>query len=162
MVATSSTSNQLIQSTHNFFNALANNTPPIELLSHFSTTRPVTIQHAPASCPHPHTSRLTGLNAIRSYFDLLATHWVRTDTRVHSVHIDPSSRKSIISASVTWMWKKSRRSWTEDFTCTLEYDENYKIVSFLVCTNSGPGTCVMRAVDIEQPALPKSIVQISM
>ncbi|TFK71272.1 hypothetical protein BDN72DRAFT_469281 [Pluteus cervinus] len=163
MSAASATTQQLLSSTNSFFNALSNNTSPITLLSYFSTTRLVSLQHAPATCPHPHTSRLTGLNAIRSYFDLLATHWTRTDMRIHSAQVDSSAKQVVVAASVTWMWKKSRKSFTEDFTCTLQFDDNQKIVDFLVCTNSGPGTCVMRAVDAEpQTSLTKTAVQVNM
>ncbi len=31
--------------------------------------------------------------------------------------------------------------------CTLEYDDDLKILSMIVETNFAPGTCVMRAVD---------------
>lgn len=147
-----------MSATDAFFAALATNTAPMTLLTYFSSTYLVIIQHAPSTCPYPKSSRLTGLNAIRSYFDLLATHWTRSDMQKHSVQANTTDRTVVVKASVTWMWKKSRRSWREEFTCTLGYDEHCKIVSFIVRTESGPGTCIMRAVDIEPPVLTKPMV----
>ncbi|KAF9443897.1 hypothetical protein P691DRAFT_796952 [Macrolepiota fuliginosa MF-IS2] len=141
----------LLTATDTFFRALAANQPPLKLLAYFSTTSPVAIQHAPRTCPHPHSSRLHGLNAIRSYFDLLATHWERTAITQHSTSANSAARSVTTTASVTWRWKKSGRSWNEDFTCTLEFDDHFKICSFLVTTESSPSTCIMRAVDSDPP-----------
>jgi hypothetical protein len=140
-----------LATTDAFFQALAANQPPLKLLAFFSTTSPVSIQHAPRSCPHPHASRLHGLNAIRSYFDLLATHWERKAIQLHSQVVSKGSRSVTTTASVTWRWKKSGRTWNEDFTCTLEFDDHLKICNFLVTTESSPSTCVMRAVDPDSP-----------
>jgi hypothetical protein len=50
-----------------------------------------------------------------------------------------------------WTWKRSGRSWREDFTCTLVFEDSdpaaLRILSFMVITESAPGTCVMHAVD---------------
>ncbi|KAF8157952.1 hypothetical protein B0H34DRAFT_706900 [Crassisporium funariophilum] len=144
---------QLKAASEAFFDAFSSNTTPINLLSYFSTTCPIILQHAPANCPHPHTSRLVGGNALRSYFDLLATHWSRSDAKIrHAPQADADTRSVVLGASITWMWRKSGRKWTEDFTWTLEFDDALKIVSFVARTVSGPGTCVMRAVDHE-PAM---------
>ncbi|KAH6912967.1 hypothetical protein BKA70DRAFT_1265645 [Coprinopsis sp. MPI-PUGE-AT-0042] len=139
---------QLMSATDAFLNALAANTAPLGLLTHFSTTHPVTLQHAPAQCPNAQSARFTGLNAVRSYFDLLTTNWTRTAVRVRSrPQLFGERRRAVIDASVTWVWRQSGRRWTEDFTCTLDFDDALKIVSFLVATESGPGTCVMTAKD---------------
>ncbi|KIM40946.1 hypothetical protein M413DRAFT_445721 [Hebeloma cylindrosporum] len=151
-------SEQLRASSESFFAAFASNKPPIKMLCYFSTTSPVIIQHAPESCPHPQTSRLIGSNAIRSYFDLLATHWTRSNARTRApTQIDERNRRVVVFASIDWAWKKSGRKWTEDFTWTLDFDESLNIVSFVIRTVSGPGTCVMRAIDVdaESDALPE-------
>ncbi|KXN82342.1 hypothetical protein AN958_02672 [Leucoagaricus sp. SymC.cos] len=142
---------QLLATTDAFFKALAANQPPLKLLGFFSTANPVSVQHVPRTCPHPHTSRLHGLNAVRSYFDLLATHWERSAITQHSRNVTSSSRTVTTTASVTWRWKKSGRMWNEDFTCALEFDDHLKICHFLVTTESGPSTCVMRATDADSP-----------
>lgn len=91
-----------------------------------------------------------GSNAIRSYFDLLATHWTRSNARIRATtQIDEPNRRVVVSASVDWAWRKSGRKWTEDFTWTLDFDENLEIISFIIRTVSGPGTCIMRAIDID-------------
>ncbi|KAJ3555813.1 hypothetical protein NP233_g12118 [Leucocoprinus birnbaumii] len=152
-------SHLLLATTDSFFKAFSANQPPLKLLSFFSTTHPVSIQHAPRTCPNPHTSRLHGLNAIRSYFDLLATHFERTSITQHSQNVLGARERTVTtSASVTWRWKKSGRSWNEDFTCTLEFDEHSKICNFVVVTESSPSTCVMRAIDTESssPSSPSS------
>ncbi|KAF9465340.1 hypothetical protein BDZ94DRAFT_1126114, partial [Collybia nuda] len=130
-----------------FFNALATDASALNLLSYFSTSQEVAVQHYPASCPHPHTSLLRGSNAIRSYFDLLATHWTRSNLVQHSITPDPTTRSVVVKASVVWTWKQSGHKWKEEFVCTLTFDDALQIVSLTVRTESGPGTCVMRAVD---------------
>ncbi|KDR83063.1 hypothetical protein GALMADRAFT_238865 [Galerina marginata CBS 339.88] len=153
---------QLRASSETFFDAFSSNKPPNKMLSFFSNTAPVIIQHAPASCPHPHTSRLNGSNAIRSYFDLLATHWTRSDAKIRSpLQVDTNNRRVTLAASVTWMWRKSGRKFVEEFTWTLDYDEGLKLFSFVIRTVSGPGTCVMRAIDSEPVMQEKSPAQAS-
>lgn len=146
-----------------FFNALASNASSPVLLSHFSTSQEVTVQHYPAACPNPRSSLLRGPNAIRSYFDLLATHWTRSNLVQHSIVSDPDARTVVTNASVTWKWRKSGHQWTEDFLCTLTFDDALQIVSLTVRTDSGPTTCVMRAVDpllktvVERPWIPVAV-----
>lgn len=142
---------QLLAATESFFKALAANQPPLKLLAYFSTTNPVSIQHVPRTCPHPHASRLHGLNAVRSYFDLLATHWERTAIKQHKTSVDTDTYSVTTIATITWRWKKSGRSWNEDISCTLEFDENLRICHLLVTTESDTSTCVMRAVDSDTP-----------
>ncbi|KAJ6585471.1 hypothetical protein B0H19DRAFT_981654 [Mycena capillaripes] len=139
---------QLLFAAEVLFLDLSAATPSDILIGHFSSTKEVVIQHAPALCPHPFTSRLTGLNAVRSYFDLLATHWIRSDTKIHTRSVVDTNQVAV-NASVQWTWRSSGRSWREDFLCTLDYDDNLKIVGMIVATESAPGTCVMRAVDAD-------------
>jgi hypothetical protein len=135
---------QLLAAAHAFFVDIAAETPSIYLLSHFSTTQEVFFDHSPDECG---SGSLTGLNAIRSYFDILATHWTRHDVQEHHIAVYPESQRVIVQASVRWVWKASGRSWREEFTCTLDYDDHVKVKRLTVRTNSPPGTCVMRAVD---------------
>lgn len=147
MPSPSPSQQQLLAAASSFLVALASNTHPLALLTHFSTTNPVSVQHYPATCPNPRGSLLRGTNAVRSYFDLLATHWTRSALQQHSFTADVPERTVVLVASVVWTWKRSGRSWVEDFTCTLVFDDAAKIVSLTVRTDSGPGTCVLRAVD---------------
>lgn len=139
------------------FTDLGANSPPYIVLSHFSRAYPVVIQHAPITCPLAASTMLTGINAVRSYFDLLATHWNRSDPQRHSLVVHEDTRQVVVTASVTWTWKASGKSWREDFTCTLGFDENCKVISFVMKTTSGPGTCVMRAVDPEEMLQPSTL-----
>ncbi|KAF9031467.1 hypothetical protein BJ165DRAFT_1518924 [Panaeolus papilionaceus] len=144
------TQEQLHSASAAFFEAFSSSTPSRELLSFFSTTGLPIIQHAPMACPHPQTSRLSGSNAVRSYFDLLATHWTRSNVKVSETpEIDAGRRRVTLTASTRWTWRKSGRGWTEDFTWTLDFDESLKILSFVARTTSPPGTCVMRAIDAD-------------
>ncbi|KAJ7740222.1 hypothetical protein DFH07DRAFT_778450 [Mycena maculata] len=127
---------------------LAANTSSNILIGHFSTTREVVVQHAPVRCPHPYTSRITGLNGVRSYFDLIATHWLRSDMEIHGRTV--ADQQVVVNASARWTWRTSGRSWKEEFVCTLDYDEHLKVVRMIIETKSGPGTCVMRAVDSDR------------
>lgn len=150
------TEKQLRACSEAFFDAFSENTPSIKMLHHFSTTSPTVVQHTHVECPHPLTSRVTGSHGIRSYFDLLATHWARSGARIRDeVEVDVCKRRVTIPASVTWTWRKSCRSWKEDFTWTLDFDDSLKISSFIIRTMSSPGTCVMRAIDCDPAVAPK-------
>ncbi|RDB14619.1 hypothetical protein Hypma_016446 [Hypsizygus marmoreus] len=152
---------QLIVATHRFFEAFSSATHPLALLTYFSTTNPISIQHYPSTCTHPQSSLLRGPNAIRSYFDLIATHWTRSDLHQKTISADPATGKVVLEGSIVWTWKKSGRRWTEDFTCTLVFDDLLKIVSFVVKTESPPATCVMRAVDSDPRILERSTVRVA-
>ncbi|KAG5734058.1 hypothetical protein E4T56_gene15501 [Termitomyces sp. T112] len=148
------TREQLLAVTNRYLTAFANDkTHPLYLLAFFSTTSPVTIQHYPSSSPHPQASILRGPNAVRSYFDLIATHWTRSPVSHRIIDADPFTRTVIFEGSITWKWKKSGRSWIEDFTCTLAFDELLKIVSYVVRTDSASKTCLMRAKDVDDSSL---------
>ncbi|KAF9019649.1 hypothetical protein BDZ89DRAFT_992405 [Hymenopellis radicata] len=121
-------------------------------LSYFSKSRSVTIQHSYEGCPSPSMYRFTGLNAVRSYFDLIATHYDCTPLRLHSVPIrtrttEEGTWQTVIQATVLWTWKSSGLTWQEDFTCTLDLDAGLKVASLVILTTSGEDTCLMRAVD---------------
>ncbi|KAF7298660.1 hypothetical protein MIND_00813200 [Mycena indigotica] len=149
----SPTQKQLLFAADALFLDLAANASTKILLSHFSSTNELVIQHAPISCPLPQDSRLTGLNAVRSYFDLISVHWERKDLCLDSQNAITHPTKTVtVHGSVGWTWRLSRREWTEKFTCTLEYDDNLKVVGMVVETTSPPATCVMRAVDMDSKA----------
>ncbi|KAF8215053.1 hypothetical protein K438DRAFT_1705525 [Mycena galopus ATCC 62051] len=137
---------QLFFAAEVLFLDLSANNPSNILIGHFSSSKEVVIQHAPVLCPHPYTSRLTGVNAVRSYFDLIATHWLRSDMKIHNRTIVEPNQVAV-KASVQWTWRSSGRTWVEEFLCTLDYDDQLKVVGMIIETNSGPGTCIMRAVD---------------
>ncbi|KAG6917305.1 hypothetical protein DXG01_003146 [Tephrocybe rancida] len=152
------TREQLLVVTDRYLAAFANNkTHPLFLLTFFSTISPVTIQHYPSTSTHPQASLLRGPNAVRSYFDLLATHWTRTAVHKRAIDVDPFTRTVVFEGSITWKWKKSGRSWVEDFTCTIAFDELLKIVSYAVRTNSPLKTCLMRAKDIDDDPVPRML-----
>ncbi|KAG6827510.1 hypothetical protein H0H92_011482 [Tricholoma furcatifolium] len=150
------TREQLLAATDRYLAAFANDkTHPLFMLAFFSTTSPVTIQHYPASSTHPQSAILRGPNAVRSYFDLLATHWTRSAMYQRTIHVDPLARTVIFEGSVKWKWRKSGRSWVEDFTCTLIFDELLKIVTYAVRTDSAVKTCLMRAKDVDDTPMSK-------
>ncbi|KAL0946787.1 hypothetical protein HGRIS_012960 [Hohenbuehelia grisea] len=139
------TRGQLEAATDAFFSDLVVTPAPSRiLLSYFSTSEHVVFEHAPRQARR---SPLYGLNAVRSYFDLLATHWTRYDGVRHRTDVYEGANRVVIFASVHWQWRTSGRSWREDFTCTLEFDDHLKIKTFVILTESSPQTCVMHAVD---------------
>ncbi|KAF7314770.1 hypothetical protein MKEN_00951100 [Mycena kentingensis (nom. inval.)] len=151
------TQKQLLFAADALFLDIAANAPTKILLSHFSSTQELVIRHQPAPYTTPcglfqATSQSpphTGINAVRSYFDLLATHWERSDLEIvdGSLRADVPARTVHLRASVEWIWRLSRRAWVEEFACMLVYDENLKVVRMDVETTSGKETCVMCAVD---------------
>lgn len=138
------TQEQLLKAAQAFFNDLGANRSSADLLHYFSDTDLIRLSHSPVDT---YTFPLTGIQAVRSYFDLLSTHWTRDEINLHNISASVDDQQVIVNASVKWKWKYSGRSWTEAFTCTLDYDECLRIKAFIVQTNSAPETCVMRAVD---------------
>ncbi|KAK7022163.1 hypothetical protein R3P38DRAFT_3195550 [Favolaschia claudopus] len=142
----SPSSQQLLFAAEVLFLDMSSDTPSKILVTHFSPKEDIIIQHAPALCPDPYSSRLTGRNAVRSYFDLLETNWKKSEGQILSrAVVEPNT--VVVNACVKWTWRTSGRSWTEDFLCTLEYDDNLKVTSMIMETTSESGTCVMRAID---------------
>jgi hypothetical protein len=118
---------------------------PQSLLSHFSTTQTVTIQHNYVHSTTPHL--FVGLHAVRSYFDLLALHWTRDDMQIHEYTDDADKRRVVVKANVRWTWRRSKKSWREEFTCTLDFDEWLKVSKFVVESSPPEHNCVMLAVE---------------
>lgn len=130
-------------------------TTSAEMLEYFSTSYLITIQHAPQSCcPEFAANKMQGHNAVRSYFDLLTTHWYREalnlDDQPHIAfdHSLESLCTVAVDASIRWTWRRTRRQWTEDLNCAITLDDNLKIVSLIFRTLSSPETCVMYAKDL--------------
>lgn len=71
--------------------------------------------------------------------------------QTHEARAYEEKQRVVFCASVRWKWKISGRSWTEVFTCTLDYDEHLKIKNFFVRTESDAKTCLMLAVDRDRP-----------
>jgi hypothetical protein len=119
--------------------------PTLSLLSHFSTTQTVTLQHdfIHSATPYP----FVGLHAVRSYFDLLALHWTRDDMQLYQCDVYADKLRVVIKASVQWTWRASKQSWREVFTCTLDFDELLKVKGFVVESSPPESSCVMLATD---------------
>jgi len=131
------------------FADIAAQKPSASLLSHFSTAQIVTLQHDYIHSTTPHL--FVGLHAVRSYFDLLALHWTRDDIRFYKFDVHPDKLQVVITASVQWTWKVSKKSWREDFACTLDFDEWLKVKGLVVRSNAPETSCVLLAVDAVTP-----------
>ncbi|SRR6266550_2452190 len=143
-------SNPLLDAAAAFFADFSKNAAPIRMLSYFSTTHLIALQHIPALLPDGRISRLsrmTGLNAVRSYFDLISAHFTRAPVVINHLEADAETSSVTADATIIWTWRRSRHRWQEDLICTIRYDEAYKIISLILETVSEPGTCVMHAVD---------------
>jgi hypothetical protein len=134
----------LLSAAESLFEDIAQQKPSSVILSHFSTTQNVTLQHDYVYSAAP--CQFVGLHAVRSYFDLLSLHWER-DNMHHTCDVRADKQQVVVKASVQWTWRVSRKSWREDFTCTLDFDEMLKVKGFLVSSNPPEECCVMRAVD---------------
>jgi len=127
------------------FADIAEQKTPQSLLSHFSTTQNVTIQHNYVHSMTPHL--FVGLHAVRSYFDLLALHWTRDDMQIYECTEDADKQQVVVKAGVRWTWRRSKKSWREEFTCTLDFDEWLKVSRFVVESSPPENNCVMLAVE---------------
>jgi hypothetical protein len=118
------TSDQLQAAGDKLFADIAASTSPLLLLSHFSDTEIVVIDHAHIDA---HPAPNVGLNAVRSYFDILTTHWSRSNLERHETFIRPESHQVICRASVWWTWRSSGRKFKEEFTVTVDWDDQLKV-----------------------------------
>lgn len=78
-------------------------------------------------------------------------HYTRQKVTTHSIHAFPEKYQVVTTASILWKWNKSKKEWTEDVECTLDFDEQFRVRAFFVRTLSEDETCVMRAVDYDTP-----------
>lgn len=140
---------QLIHAANSFLAALSNPTRNSRmLLSYFSTRQTVTLDHSPSVTQYPqYSAPFIGLSAVRSYFDLIAMHYTVVSVATHSFQAFASQSRVVSISSIQWRWRSSGNTWTEDVSCTFEYDEQLKLKSFIVKTQSAEDTCVLRAVD---------------
>ncbi|KAF5311566.1 hypothetical protein D9611_009506 [Ephemerocybe angulata] len=137
-----------------FFEGLCAKQTTAQRLEYFSTTEALILQHSPAICPSIAAFRVTGQNAVRSYFDILSTHWHRENLQLRGAPlVDVHSRSASYDASITWIWRRSGRRWTEEFNCAITFDDNLKVVSLIIRTDSAPETCVMNAKDVDSSPL---------
>jgi hypothetical protein len=166
------TKDDLLGAARRLFSDLASNAGSTALLSHFSSSHPITLRHCPMedmnngqgnSPAYPLTSTstrspcsdtyiLTGRTAVRSYFDTICTHWTRSRVEVHHTSYTlpkypGRAPQVVVDFSITWTWNRSGHSWTEDCTMTVEFDNLAKIINVLCQTTSGRETCIMHATD---------------
>jgi hypothetical protein len=90
---------------------------------------------------------MVGLNAIRSYFDLLNMHFVRKNMTVNSATTNMHNSSIFVAASIHWQWKQSGKEWREEVTIDISFDDFCKVKAFILKTQSPEDTCVLRAVD---------------
>lgn len=131
--------------THSLLSDFRECKPSLKLVSHFSTTQPVHLQHDYIHTDEP--MAFAGLGAVRSYFDLLALNWTRDEVTCEGLVMDPEELRVAFQGSIQWKWRISKRTWRERFMCTIEFDEKLKVKSFVVETHPPKATCVMHAVD---------------
>ncbi|KIY51541.1 hypothetical protein FISHEDRAFT_70766 [Fistulina hepatica ATCC 64428] len=141
----------LLSAQQSVFTDFSASASPTTMLSHFSTMSEPIIEHAPMGCPMASLSHLKGSNAVRSYFDILATNWRHSDIDVYSVDVDAAHRSVSVCASITWTWRSSGHRFREDFVSNLQFDEHLKLQSFVIKTLPG-SECVMRAKDPAEAA----------
>lgn len=72
---------------------------------------------------------------------------MQDDMRFYECHVYADRSQVIIKASVQWTWRVSRRSWRENFTCILDFDEWLKVKGFVVKSNAPEDSCVLLAID---------------
>jgi hypothetical protein len=67
--------------------------------------------------------------------------------QLHGYDVYADKLQVVIKASVQWTWKVSKKSWREDFTCTIDFDELLKVKAYSVKSNPPEENCIMRAID---------------
>jgi hypothetical protein len=67
--------------------------------------------------------------------------------QIHECSADVDNLQVFIKAGVQWTWRRSKKSWREEFTCTLNFDEQLKVTRFVVESSPPKMSCVMLAVD---------------
>ncbi|KAL1745000.1 hypothetical protein HDZ31DRAFT_82263 [Schizophyllum fasciatum] len=152
---------------------LARGAPTATILAYFSALHEPVIQHAPARGPSRASpeSRMYGLNAVRSYFDLLATHFdlqgMEEDVKVRRVWTEPTRRAALAEVHAGWRWRakgqrgaagcsasgcqRPPRGFNEEFELEVVFDEEMKVASFLVATTGG--LCAMEARNTRIPLI---------
>jgi len=123
--------------------AMSPNLKSHDYTRHFAQTTVPIFRHIPIEEVETAAGWVSGLSAVRSYFDLLGMHWKRCIyVRQDTVVIDPVTRTCRFVLDIEWMWRKpGLPGWVEVVECTQVYDSDYKIVEAEYLTLSGKDTC---------------------
>lgn len=66
---------------------------------------------------------------------------------IHEYTVDADNQRVVAKASIQWTWRRSKKSWREEFTCTLDFDDWLRVSTFVVESNPPENSCVMLAVE---------------
>jgi len=128
-----------------FLEATTLNVTTFELTRHFSQTTAPMFRHIPKEDVDSPAGWVTGLTAVRSYFDLLGLYWKRgIRVRRPALVVDPVNRTCQYMLDIEWTWCKPKpglEGWQEIVECNQMYDWEFKVVKAEYLTLSGRDTC---------------------
>jgi len=113
---------------------------------HFSTSTTVQFRHVPMALAHLSSGWVTGLQGVRSYFDMCSLYWRRkVYLRQNSMVIDAENMTVVLVIESHWEWRNPIRGspWTEVIQGTLSFDFDFKVFKAEYITISGDDTYFM-------------------
>ncbi|KAJ7590684.1 hypothetical protein C8J56DRAFT_857917 [Mycena floridula] len=129
---------QLLTAAQNFCDAFSQKSDIESIVSNFSATfQAEAIEHGDSALAAFLGRNFVGIDAIKSYFELVSSHLTYEDIKFAQHIVDIEGSKVVVTATGKFTWKSTGESWKEQFLWILVFDEDLKITNYQVWADSG-------------------------
>ncbi|KAK4948546.1 hypothetical protein LTR10_012550 [Elasticomyces elasticus] len=134
----SKTRQDLLSAAQGFCNAFADQKPPGEIFSHFSTSDDVlALEHGLEQLAPFLGREFRGQDGLKEYFQLLSSNLKYENMRFSNFVVDPDVSKVSCRGEAKFTWTSTGQSWDEVFTYALEFDKDNKVKVYEIWADSG-------------------------
>ncbi|KAJ9630408.1 uncharacterized protein PV06_08055 [Exophiala oligosperma] len=136
----------LLSAAQAFCNAFAEQKPPEDIFSHFSSSDDVlALEHGlPQLAPFLGRD-FRGQDGIREYFQLLSETLNYENMRFSNFVVDQEVSKVSCRGEARFVWAATGQGWDEVFTYVLEFDEHNKVKVYEIWADTGAVYLASRA-----------------
>ncbi len=134
-----STSRQdLLSAAQAFCNTFAEQKPPEEIFSHFSSAKDVlAVEHGLPQLAPFLGREFRGQDGIREYFQLLSSNLKYENMHFGNFVVDAEVSKVSCRGQARFTWTSTGQGWDEVFTYVLEFDQDNKVKVYEIWADSG-------------------------
>jgi len=134
------TRDSLVNAAAAFCDAFSAEQPPSAILKHFSSAHVddiIAFEHGLPQLAPFLGRRFSGLDGVRSYFDLIGKCLSYSDMRFSNYIVDAFTNQVSVRGEACFTWKSTGQAWDEIFTYVLGFDENLKVLKYEIWADSG-------------------------
>ncbi|KAK4236835.1 hypothetical protein C8A03DRAFT_16572 [Achaetomium macrosporum] len=135
----SGTRTSLLQAATSFCTAFANNSPPSEILAHFTCNNSQILVHEHGLAKlAPFIGRtFRGAEGLKQYLSVISECLSYENMRFTEYIVDAEARKASVKGEARFTWKSTGQSWDEVFTYVLGFDEESRVERYEIWADSG-------------------------